>query len=102
MIRNVPQVSALKSRYMIEGLISTPYIFLVHTLFRKCCAVSLLYFVSKRAVSRQGPTLIGARLEEMRVRIALTKARKELALDSFFFYLYVAISGWIIEYNLHT
>lgn len=37
----------------------------------------------------------------MRVRIALTKARKELSLD-ILFYLYVAISGRIIEYNLHT
>ena len=37
----------------------------------------------------------------MRVRIALTKARKELSLD-ILLYLYVAISGRIIEYNLHT
>ena len=75
MIRNVPQVSALKSRHMIEGLTSTPYIFLVHALLnyalsdRKCCAVSLFDF---------------AGLKEMRVRIALTKARKELSLARYF------------------
>lgn len=92
MIQNVRQVSALKSRHMVEGLISTPYIFLVHALLnyalidRKCRAVSLFDF---------------AGLKEMRVRIALTKARKELSLD-ILFYLYVAISGRIIEYNLHT
>lgn len=50
---------------------------------------------------RQRLTVVDAWLKEMRVRIALTKARKELSLD-ILFYLYVAISGRIIEYNLHT